>query len=299
MISKISLQPLKNLFRNLYFLMFLNGFLIASMFYFRMESTYEEGLFASIKGNIDSRLDANDTQDSIVVKAMATCHELMINRAPIFGGSRLLGPSADFFHGTSVDLMTTQGACGSYSQVMAMILKTYDYPVRIAQMKANGTWAAHNIVEVKTDHGWVVLDPTFNAYWVTPAGRLASFADVRKDWNYYSRQVPANYDMQYRFEDVRYANWTKIPVLMPAAKGILNWVLGKEKADTISVRTWFLKIYSIYFFVTFFLYIPVFLYTFRRLIQTKVFPNPDIPITFGNLIKYMRPFTRQRTEFTR
>lgn len=299
MISKLSFQFLKNIFRNLYFLMFLNGFLIASMFYFRMESTYEEGLFASIKGSIDGKLDADDTQDSIIVKAMGTCHELMSNRAPVFGGTRLLGPSADFFHGTSVDLMTTQGACGSYSQVMAMILKTYDYPVRIAQMKAGGIWAAHNIVEVETDHGWVVLDPTFNVHWVTPAGRLASFADVHKDWNYYSRQVPGNYDKQYCFEDVRYANWTKIPVLMPAAKGLLNMILGKERADTVSVRTWFLKIYSIYFFITLFLYIPVFLFTFRRLIQTKVFPSPDIPITFRNLIKYMRPVTRQSTEFTR
>ena len=299
MISKISLQFLKNTFRNLYFLMFLNGFLIASMFYFRMESTYENGLFASIKGSIDNNLDKDDTQDSIILKAMATCHELMSNRAPVFGGTRILGPSAEFFHGTSVDLMTTQGACGSYSQVMAMILKTYDYPVRIAQMKVGDSWAAHNIVEVRTDHGWVVLDPTFNAHWVTPAGRLASFAEVHNDWSYYSRQVPANYDHQYRFQDVRYSNWTKIPLLMPAAKGILNVILGKEKADTISIRTWFLKIYSIYFFVTIFLYIPVFLFTFRRLIQTKVFPSPDIPITIRNLIKYLRPITRQSTEFTR
>ena len=77
MISKHSFQLVKNLFRNLYFLMFLNGFLLASMFYFRMESTYEKGLFASIKGSIDSKLDTNDTQDSIIVKAMATCHDLM------------------------------------------------------------------------------------------------------------------------------------------------------------------------------------------------------------------------------
>ncbi|HVU58700.1 MAG TPA: transglutaminase domain-containing protein [Puia sp.] len=299
MISKAPLQFLKNLFGNLYFLMFLNGFLLASLFYFKMEATYERGLFTSIKNNIDSRLDGNDTQDSIVVKAMATCHDLMSNRAPVFEGTRILGPSADFFHGTSVDLMTTQGACGSYSQVMAMILKTYNYPVRIAQMKANGAWAAHNIVEVKTGHGWVVLDPTFNAHWVRPDGQLASFDDVHKDWNYYSRQVPAGYDMQYHFEDVRYSNWSKIPVVMPAIKGILNLIIGKAKADAISMRTWFLQIYSIYFYVFLFLYIPVFLFTVRRLIQTKIFPNPEIPLTFRNLVKYMRPVGRQNTEFTR
>lgn len=299
MISKNSFHLLQNLFRNLYFLMFLNGFLLASLFYFKMEATYESGLFASIKSSIDNRLDSDDTQDSILVKAMATCHDLMSNRAPIFEGTRLLGPQSDFFHGTSVDLMTTQGACGSYSQVMAMILKTYNYPVRIAQMKAGGAWAAHNIVEVKTHHGWVVLDPTFNAHWVRPDGRLASFDDVHKDWGYYSHQVPTNYDLQYRFDDVRYSNWGKIPVIMPAIKGVLNLIVGKAKADTISMRTWFLQIYSIYFYVFLFLYIPVFLFTIRRLIRTKVFPNPEIPLTLRNLIKYMRPVARQSTEFTR
>jgi len=279
--------------------MFLNGFLLASLFYFKMESTYEKGLFASIKSSIDSKVDGNDNQDSIVIKAMATCHDLMSNRAPVFERPNILGPTADFFHGTSVDLMTTQGACGSYSQVMAMILKTYGYAIRIAQMKANGIWAAHNIVEVKTGHGWVVLDPTFNASFVRPDGRLASFDDVHKDWNYYSRQVPPGYDLQYRFDDVRYSNWTKVPVIMPAIKGLLNMILGKQKADTISLRTWFLRIYTIYFYVFLLLYVPVFLFTFRRLVQTKIFPDPNIPFTFSNLIKYMRPVTRQSTELSR
>ncbi|MBN9382609.1 MAG: transglutaminase domain-containing protein [Chitinophagaceae bacterium] len=280
-------------------MMFLNGFLLASMFYFRMQSTYEQGLFATIKTSIDNSLDTNDTQDSILLKAMATCHNLMSSRAPVFGGTQVLGPSADFFHATSVDLQTTQGACGSYSQVMALILKTYDYPVRIAQMKAGGTWAAHNIVEVQTGHGWVVLDPTFDTHFVRPDGHLASFADVHNDWKYYSRQVPKDYDPQYRYEDVRYSNWTKIPILFPAAKGILNLILGKAKADTISVRTWFLKVYSIYFYIVLFLYIPIFLFTLRRLIQTKVFPDPNIPFTIRNLIKYMLPVIRQSTELTR
>jgi len=112
--------------------------------------------------------------------------------------------------------------------------------------------------------------------------------------------VPATYDPQYRFDDVRYSNWGKVPVIMPALKGALNFIIGKDKADTISMRTWFLQIYSIYFYIFLFLYIPVFLFTIRRLIRTKVFPNPDIPLTFSNLIKYMRPIAaRQSTEFTR
>ena len=279
--------------------MFLNGFLLASMCYFKMESSYEEGLFTSIKINIDNKVDKDDTQDSIIVKAMDVCHTLMNNRADIFDNNPL-GARDEVFHSSAVDLMTTKGACGSYSQVLATIISDYHYPVRIAQMKAEGTWAAHNIVEVNTSHGWVVLDPTFNTYFVQPDGHLASFADVKANWPYYSKQVPAGYDMKYRFEDVRYSNWTKIPVILPAIKGSLNLIMGKENADGICMRTFFLHVFHIYFWVFLLIYIPVFLFTFRRLIQTKVFPNPDIPFTIRNLIKYARPqIVRENTEFTR
>ncbi len=280
---------MKKTFGNLYFLMFLNGFLIASLFYFKMEAAYENGLFLSIKTSIDSKIDANDTQDSILLKAMNTCNTLMVDRAATFQNGVRLGPQADFFHPASVDLMTAGGACGSYSEVLARILQTYDYPIRIAQMKSNGVFAAHNIVEVKTVHGWVVLDPTFNAAFTRPDSRLASFADVQHNWNYYSKQVPPGYDLSYRYEDVRYSNWTKIPVVLPAIKGILNILLGAERANTISIRSYFLKIYTIYFYIALFLCIPILLYTIRKIVKTKLFPNPNIPLTFSNLVKYLRP----------
>ncbi|HLI94126.1 MAG TPA: hypothetical protein VKU83_10965, partial [Puia sp.] len=105
-------------FRNLHFLMFLNGFLLASLFYFRMESFYEDGLFASIKSTIDARIDSNDNTDSLVVKAMDICYHLLSNKGRTFANAEL-GPEADVIHSTSFDLMTTRGACGSYSQVLA------------------------------------------------------------------------------------------------------------------------------------------------------------------------------------
>lgn len=281
---------LKKPFRNLYFLMFFNGFLLASLFYFKMESSYEEGLFSSIKICIDRKLDPNDTQDSIVVKAMAACNTLLNDRAFAFSSGTSLGPQSNFFHSTAVDLMTTQGACGSYSQVFARILQSYHFEVRIAQMKANGIFAAHNIVEVKTGKGWVVLDPTFNAHFTRPDGRLASFADVKSDWNYYSKQVPPGYDLNYRYEDVRYTNWGKIPVLSPVVKSIFKLFLGSEKMETFSMRTYFLKVYQIYLYFTLLIYIPVFLYTVSRFVKTKVFPAQDIPFTFSNFIKYLKPF---------
>jgi hypothetical protein len=279
---------LKKAFSNLYFLMFLNGFLLASLFYFRMQSSYENSLFASVKASIDKTIDPNDTRDSIAIKAMNACHYLMSNRANIFSDASPLATETELFRSASEDLMTTRGACGSYALVLARLLDTYGYPVRIAQMKAGGVFAAHNIVEVKAGLSWIVLDPTFNVSFIRPDGRLASFADVRQNWNFYVHQVPKDYKLSYRYEDVRYTNWGKIPVLLPAIKGLLNLTLGPRKTNVISLRTWFLKIYNTCFYGILLFYLPVVLLTFRRLILVKVFPSQDIPFTINNLVKYLR-----------
>lgn len=276
-------------FKNLYFLTFLNGFLLASLCYFKMEAAYENGLFLSIKNDIDNKIDGDDTQDSVVVKAMHTCNFLMGNRAFMFRDAAAMATvKADFFQATSVDLMTTKGACGSYSTVLARILMTYNYPIRIAQMKAGGIYAAHNLVEVETGHGWVVLDPTYDLYFVRPDNRLASFQDVENDWPYYSKQVPKDYDFTYHYEGVRYSNWTKVPILFPAIKKTLDFFLGTQKADTISIRSYLLAVYDISFYITLTLYLPLFLFTFGCFVKTKIFPERDIPLTFRNFIKYLR-----------
>jgi hypothetical protein len=286
------LKPLKQLFRNLYFLMFLNGFLLASLFYFKMEDSYENNLFSVIKSSIDNQITPKDTKDSIVIKAMNACYQLMKDRAPTFGHTTSFGLEADLVHPASVDLMTTRGACGSYSQVLARMIQDFHYPLRLPQMKANGVYAAHNLVEVNTgndDNSWVVLDPTYNTYFVRPDGKLASFRDVQADWNYYQHQVPKNYDLSYHYEDVRYSNWTKIPVLLPGIKKLLDMTMGKEKADTFSMRMLFLHMYQLYLYITLLLYIPVLFFTLRIFVKTKVFPREDIPLTFGNFFKYLRP----------
>ena len=279
---------IRHFFRNLYFLTFLNGFLLATLFYFKMEANYEQELFKAIQSNIDTKINLSDNQDSIVVKVMQACHALLTDRLSVFRNQNMDGFKVDYVHPSSIDLMTGQGACGSYSIVLARTLENYDYPVRIAQMKAHGKFAAHNVVEAKTTNGWAVLDPLFDVYFIKPNSGLASFADVQGNWDYYKKQLPSNYDFNYRYEDVRYSNWGKIPLILPAAKKVLDFVLGKEKADAISLRVYFLKMYDFYFMLTLILYIPVFILTLRKLIKTKIFPQPNIPLTPANIIKYSK-----------
>ena len=278
----------KRIIRNLYFLAFLNGFLIATLFYFRMEANYEEELFSAIRLNIANKVNLRDNQDSIVVKVMQGCNSLLGNRANFFRGQNLDGFKVDYLHPTSIDLMTANGACGSYAMVLARIFQNYDFSVRIAQMKANGIFAAHNVVEVKTNSGWAVLDPLFDVYFKKPGRGLASFADVKNNWNYYRKQLPVGYDSTYKYEDVRYSNWGKIPFLMPTLKKLLDFIIGKQKADSISLRTYFLRMYDFYFYMILVLYIPIFIFTVRRLIKTRLFPQQNIPLTVANIVRFLK-----------
>jgi hypothetical protein len=274
--------------RNLHFLMFLNGFLLASMFYFLMESTYENGLFTSIKADIEGRLNVSDNNDSLFVKAMHESYHLMHNRYNTFAGnSGILGPEGGLFHSTSVDLMTTNGACGSYSQVLSRILRTFNFPVRIAQMKANGIYGAHNVVEANDGKRWILLDPTYDLFFVRPDAQIASFADVHQDWPYYSRQVPANYNQNYHYEDVRYTNWSKIPILFPAIKKILTWTIGAERTNGMSIRTLCMNTYSIYFYVLLVLESFLFVVTFKRYLKFVILPRRnEFPLAVKTFAKF-------------
>jgi len=289
---------IKRIFWNLYFLTFLNGFLLATLFYFKMEADYERELFQAIRSDVNSKISSGDSQDSVVVKLMHASHNLMTNRESVFEGKPLNGIKAGLLHPTTIDLMTANGACGSFSYVLARLYEGYRFPVRIAQMQAKGKYAAHNIVEVKTNDGWVVVDPLFDVYFKKPGGQLASFADVQANWDYYRQQLPKNYDSNYRYAGVRYSNWTKVPVIFPAIKKVLDLTIGKQEADTISIRTYFLRMYDICFGVTLVLFMIVFFLTLVKLIKAKVFPQKNIPLTFSNIFKYLRirVFERQIPE---
>jgi hypothetical protein len=268
---------------NLYFLTFLNGFLLASLFYFHTEASYEKELFQAIRSSINSKIPVGVSEDSLVVQVMHVSHNLLIDRGSVFEGKSFSGLKSSLLEPTSMDLMTARGACGSYSLVLARILQGYHYPVRIAQMKANGVFADHNIVEAKTQHGWVVLDPLFDVYFINPDHKLASFEDVQNHWNFYVQQLPPNYDTHYRYEDVRYSNWTKIPVVMPVIKKILDKTIGKKEADLISLRTYFLRKYEICFDIALLFFLIVFSFTIFRLIRSKAFHQKNISGSISNL----------------
>src|SRR5664279_5772917 len=110
---------------NLYFLTFLNGFLLASLFYFKMEANYEQELFQAIHTDIKGKINPKESQDSVAVMIMHACHDLLVNRGTVFEGKDFEGFKSNLLEPTSFDLMTAKGACGSFSIVLARILQGY------------------------------------------------------------------------------------------------------------------------------------------------------------------------------
>lgn len=275
---KSAVHAIRRFFKNLYFLCFLNGLLLASLLYFATESKYETELFTIIARQIRNTLPANPSKSAFAVKAMATAYELQEKRFVVFANQPVEGIKANFFHPSTVDLMTGNGACGSYSIVLARILKANDMQVRIGQMKVNGVYGGHMFVETKTETGWIVLDPMFDIVFTKNDGTIAGFDELNKNWAAYKTQVPANYPPEYNYEGVRYTNWEKVPGVTTTIKSVLNFFIGREKADHISVRPFLLRIYNKLAWVTFFIWLSVTLYTInivrKKHVAKKLFMIP-------------------------
>jgi len=254
---------LVRVFLKRYFLFVLNGFLLAASLFFFMQDRYEHEIFRTLARTVKSDYGHFNSEDSLLVGSLRLTYYLEEGRHSVFGPEDLNDGYADFLRPLTYDLMTAKGACGSYSLVLAGILTDLKIPVRFAQMKVNGVYGGHILIEAQTKNGWVVLDPSFNLSFKKPGGGLANFDEVKKDWSYYKQSVPSAYRQEYAYEGVRYTNWEKIPVVSSLVKKTLNVTLGKEKADKLSLRGFFMRKFLILFFLGVFAY----LYSWYRIVR--------------------------------
>jgi hypothetical protein len=262
-----------------YILVFLNGFLLASLVYFYTERSFEQNIFSSLAAYVrtsvqgSNTISAVDLEDSLLAKSVHLVYMLGYKRQEVFGEFPVGGIKADFLQPVSVDLMTNQGACGSYAYVLGRLLQELNMDVRFAQMTVQGRNAGHVINEAKTSKGWVTVDAAFDVYFRKPDGQLASFSDVSKDWAYYKEQLPSNYNQAYQYEGVQYTNWNKVPVIMPLIRTGLRMFMGKEEADKYSLRSLILNKYSLLFYVTLTLYLLVLAYFIKASFKKKYLPD--------------------------
>jgi len=223
-------------------LMFLHGATIMAILFCVMMSNYENRLFDGIVNKVTN---ADMDQQNKALTLLNHTHELLSSRLELFRNVGRDSFRERFFASSDVHLMDAQGACGSFTGVLGRLLQRAGFEVRIAQMKCADQWGCHINLEAKIDGRYVALDPLYNLAFTRPDGELANYQEIGLDWQYYQTQTPDNYYPAYQYEDVRYTNWQKIPVIMPLIKMALDVILG-EKANTISVRSYVLNVYFIY-----------------------------------------------------
>jgi hypothetical protein len=233
---------MRKAFNNKKLLYLIMGFLFASVGYLYLEYRYEQKTLDAITSSIYKTPGLNRYNDQdVVLAAMRKTNALMTAKETGHMGLELSGVENTFTSPLLRFAITKDGACGGNSLVLAQILKGMGFDVRPAQMKVAGKFGGHIVLEVKIKGQWAVLDPLFNLSFKHPEGRLASFAEVKRDWAYYSAQTPVGYHPAFKFEDVRYTNWGKIPVLGGATRFLLRVFIGRERAECFSLRSLFLN----------------------------------------------------------
>ncbi len=259
--------------------------MIGFLFYFKTEDTYEQNLFNALAVKTRSLSHGDSTE--ILLNSLNLVHSLVQPRQGLF--NEINGFKAGLFQPVTVDLMSGKGDCGSYSLVFARLLQTLGYDVRIAQMKVGDIYGGHIFAEVKQNGKWVVADPLYNLTFRNSNQELASFGEIQSNWDYYKQQVPGNYVMDYSYEDVRYTNWNKIPVLMPIVKKTLNMVLGTEEADGVSFRMLMIRKNKSFFYITLCLLTISVVYTVllirRRNLKTAVATQKEVRPGMVTVIK--------------
>jgi hypothetical protein len=146
---------------------------------------------------------------------------------------------------TAVELMDTvhafgrrfrrEWSCGQFSGALMRSLRAAGYNSRFVQMRAEGIWGQHIVVEAAVGQRWVLLDPLYDLAFHRPDGRLASALELQRDWPVYVSQVPRRYDPKLRYEAFRYTNWDAFPLwlIRPAAAA----VFGEAAVATFSLSS--------------------------------------------------------------
>ncbi len=212
-----------------------SGWVVAMLFLLLLSSS-EEAMFDRI---VLRSVPPGTSQQETATSLLHAAHALVENRNQWMDMSRGLSLTSRMLKSTGL-AMVEGGDCGAFSAVLARALQQAGLEVRIAQMKVGEVWGGHIFVEADIDGRWVAFDPLYDLTYRRPDGRLASFEDIHGDWAYYSNQTPEHYNANYAYEDVRYTNWSRLPLLGGLISDALGIVIGEERARGFSLRSYLL-----------------------------------------------------------
>ncbi|MFO0837620.1 MAG: hypothetical protein U1D55_03775 [Phycisphaerae bacterium] len=221
------------------------GGLLTAFAFFIIFADGEDRLFKELVANVTTPAMSREEQ---AIALLHAAHDLLRPRHAVFNApEESLGLREQYLRSSGFELNAPRGACGSFSTVLCRSLQIAGFRARLVQMKVGAVWAGHVVVEAEVEPGcWAVLDPTYDLSFVRPDGELAGANDVHKDWAFYRHQVPNEYDSRYAYDELRYTNWNKIPVLMPALRWVIVITCGEQFASVLSIRACFLNLFRVY-----------------------------------------------------
>jgi hypothetical protein len=202
--------------------------LAVSIIFARREDVVVDAILAPLPARA---ADADPrAQEERAVQAMHAVHEILWPRLKSLQAS---GVGNDFwFRSTYSHLMAPTGQCGSFAQVLARTLQRDGFEVKVGQMRVGEVWGGHIVVLAKAGDRWIALDPYFDVAFRGRDGRVLAPDEIRSSWDEVRSQCPANYELTYRYEAMRYTNWRGIP------SDIVGALFGQ-----ISLRTYLLNLY--------------------------------------------------------
>lgn len=211
-----------------------------------MSADHEERLYEVFA---DSCTSPTMTDLEKVQSLMRCVHRVIRDRQPFFSNDprhKLRSSYDTIFRSGDLELTQTDQGCGTHAAIFVEASRVMGLPARLVQLRKDGR-TVHIFSEVLLDGKWVVADATFQQMFRNPQGKFVGARDIVGNWSAYKDQAAPGYPTdEFDYEEVRYTNWDKVPVVLPAVKGILNLILGTEQADQISVRTYVLNRYQFY-----------------------------------------------------
>lgn len=237
---------------------FLHATILIALLFFWMDYVYSKNVYKEI---VARTITADMSQKEEVLALLGAVYNLAEPRTEFFGGRGNIDFGPRSFFGSSRSTLQLGGACGDRVQVLGLALNTAGFEARVAQMKVQGVFGGHIVAEALINGRWIVLDPLFNLAFENADGSLATFSEIRNNWEYFKNQTPSDYNPDYSYVAVRYTNWKKIPIIMPAIKKTLDLLIGEEARREISLRAYFWDVWRAYLIGGFILYFIVVVWT--------------------------------------
>jgi hypothetical protein len=247
---------------------YFNMIVISAIFYLGVEFQHENNTYFNII-NSANRFTHNNTDTAKIKSLVLHVFEMMRDRHKIFRNKEQLSWKQEFFKSVDADLMYGAGSCGGYSKVLTRSLSLSGYKVRIGQLKVQGYYGGHILMEVfsKAFNKWFLVDPLFGVLLTDSLGYPLSYKEAEQRWDEIKNNFPLSYQATYRYQGIRYTNWDKYGWASRLAKSILTPIIGKDNIDSFSLRPLLLSTYKVYFVLClflFFLYHSFNFYTFLK-----------------------------------